>query len=533
MSRLSTPEGNNMGPLSLPMSLNELLDGRHLLGGLAICLFLILPFLHTSSYHHAVADQLPIVNRYFPFEPRFFARLRWAVFAHDILEKAYKKFDGKPYRLERGDADYVVLPARSITELNRLPVDTLNTRKHHSYSLLGHLTGMHVILKTNFHVKTLLGRISPAVSEFASPMAKRMTARLSHLLPQQAGPWALIDPVDTLVQCVSEGLALTLFGPPICDDPELVRLCHEHTKTVFGLAFCMRIIPSFLQPILVWFLPAKWRLVRGWRTWDRIVIPEVRRRLQEEDLDAAKRGDMISWMVRDAKTPVERDPHVLTHLSAAVIAGATYSTANLTSESLVDLVAHPDVMEEVRAEIREKHAEIGGRWDMAALDSLSKLESALKETSRLLPGAMFVYQRAVEKDVKLSDGLQLKRGQFITTVSQEASIAHNAKLAPGQAPDSYDGMRFYERDLERHRARPFRGLDGDVLTWGSGRWACPGRVVANMMIKILMVKLLDEYDFAFVNEKKPSVMRIHEFLMLNPTAKIKVRRRESRLGIEF
>lgn len=124
----------------------------------------------------------------------------------------------------------MVLPASSIAELNRLPVDVLNTRKHHSFSLLGHLTGMDVILHTSSHVRALLSRISPAVSEFTPPMARRMTARLSRLLPQQDDAWAQVDPVDVLVKCVSEGLALTLFGPPICDEPELVRLCHEHTK---------------------------------------------------------------------------------------------------------------------------------------------------------------------------------------------------------------------------------------------------------------------------------------------------------------
>jgi len=132
--------------------------------------------------------------------------------------------------LNRGDTDYVVLPSRYISDLNRLPPDVLNTRKHHNFSLLGHLTGMNVILKTSYHVKTLLSRISPAAAEFTPPMAKRMAARLSLLLPQDPKASAVINPVDVLVRCVSEGLALTLFGPPICNDPELVRLCHEHTK---------------------------------------------------------------------------------------------------------------------------------------------------------------------------------------------------------------------------------------------------------------------------------------------------------------
>ncbi|KAI0198933.1 cytochrome P450 [Astrocystis sublimbata] len=478
-------------------------------------------------------DRLPVVNRLFSWQPRVLARLRWALFAHHILQRAHTKFNGKPYLLDRGDAEYVVLPARYIAELNRIPVHVLETRRHHSFSLLGHLTGMHVILKTSYHVRTLLGRVSPATGGLTPSMARRMTARLSLLLSQDPHVTQIIDPVDVLVRCVSEGLALTLFGPPICDDPELVRLCHEHTKNVFTIAFCMRIVPAFLQPFAVWLLPAKWRLERGWSTWDRIVIPEVRRRLQEADPNAATRNDLISWMIQDAKSSTERDERVLTHLSAAVIAGATYSTANLISEALVDLVARPEILEQLRDEIRQKHIETGGQWDMTTLDSLPKLESALKETSRLTPGAMFVYQRAVAKDVTLSDGLQLVRGQFITTLSQEASMAHGTGLASENATNSYDGLRFYNQDPERHLHVPFRGLDGDVLTWGSGRWACPGRVVANMMIKILLVKLLDEYEFSFVEGRKPSTIDIHEFIMLSPMARIKLRRREECLGIKF
>ncbi|KAI1465433.1 cytochrome P450 [Daldinia caldariorum] len=311
---------------------------------------------------------------------------------------------------------------------------------------------MDVILKTNYHVKTLLGRISPIISEATPLMAERMTARLNQFFPGEPGVWVSIDPVDVLVKCISECLAFTLFGPPICDNPELVRVCHEHNETVFTLAFCMRIVPSFLQPILVWLLPAKWRLVRGWRTWDRIVLPEVRCRLQEKGFDPSTRGDLISWMLHDAKTPIERDEYVLCHLCAAVIAGATYSTANLASEALVDLVADPDTLEEVCREIKQKHEDIGGQWDLAALDSLYKLDSALKETSRLAPGAALVYQRAVQRDVNLSCGIQLKRGQFIAVASQEDIMAYSAnKGIPGRTPSTYNGMRFYNEDLERHK----------------------------------------------------------------------------------
>jgi len=37
------------------------------------------------------AQKLPLVNRFWAWEPRVFGRFRFAVFARDILERAYKK----------------------------------------------------------------------------------------------------------------------------------------------------------------------------------------------------------------------------------------------------------------------------------------------------------------------------------------------------------------------------------------------------------------------------------------------------------
>lgn len=83
---------------------------------------------------------------------------------------------------------------------------------------------------TSYHVKILLGRISPNIAERVEVIAGRMSKAMMRLIPQQEEEWSLVSPLDALVECISEGITMTLFGQPICDNPELVRLCHEHTK---------------------------------------------------------------------------------------------------------------------------------------------------------------------------------------------------------------------------------------------------------------------------------------------------------------
>jgi cytochrome P450 len=170
---------------------------------------------------------------------------------------------------------------------------------------------------------------------------------------------------------------------------------------------------------------------------------------------------------------------------------------------------------------------------MAALNGpgLDKLESALKETARLAPGTLIVYSRVVQRDHVLPDGTQLRKGQFVT-VSGPGRAMDPAIY--GDDADQYRALRFCEPDkLQEHRAKPFSSVDTDILTWGAGRWACPGRMVADMAAKILLVKLLDEFDFAFVGNEPVKPSAIHEFLFFHPDNKMLLRRRDDAVGIVF
>jgi cytochrome P450 len=301
-------------------------------------------------------------------------------------------------------------------------------------------------------------------------------------------------------------------------------------ETVFAVAFMMRLVPSCLQPILVWFLPVKWNLNRKWRELESFVGPEVQRQKKiKEDGGATTGMDLLSCMVRDAATAFEKDPSVLTILCGSVATAAIFSVGNLICHLVADLTANPDILDEVRAEIRTKHAEIGGRWDLAALGSLEKLESAMKETARLASSPLIVYNRVVQKDCVLG-GVRIRKGQFITISGRERTMDPTLYEDPGV----YKGLRFCAPDkIDKHRARPFRTVDTDILTWGAGRAACPGRAIADVAAKVFLVRLLDEYDFGFVDGKRLEPSTFHEFVYFNPDNEMLFRRRKASAGVKF
>lgn len=238
-------------------------------------------------------------------------------------------------------------------------------------------------------------------------------------------------------------------------------------------------------------------------------------------------------MVRDGEAAKIRDPHLLTELAGSVAVGGTYSTGNFVCRCISDLTAHQDALVAIRAEITAKHLELGGRpWNLTDVESLDKLESAMKETIRLSQGAVITYSRVVEREVVLSDGVRLAPGQFMTI----SAYNHNTDAAVFTDPMEYKAFRYLEGSPDAERigtvkTKPFRVVDNNVLGWGAGRWACPGRFVASIVAKTILIKMLDEYDFEFCGGKEPPLTLIHEFGFWHPSNKMMVRKRKECLGI--
>ncbi|KAI1127674.1 putative cytochrome P450 [Nemania abortiva] len=416
--------------------------------------------------------------------------------------------------------DVIVLPARFIPELNLLSSSVINTREFHSYTLLGHITGIDIVRETGFHVKILLSRITPAINRILDPMAHRMAATISQNLPQDTEQWITISPLSLYARFVSVGVSFMFFGSPACDNPDVVRMCHHHTECIFTIVFIMRFIPSYLQSALVWLLPWKWSLSRSWKKIEKISLSEIQRRREHPDQCGGE--DAISWMVRDGETDLERDPRSLSKLIGALLGGSTYSTASLVTGVVANLTAHPELLDEIRLEIQQKNDKVRGKWNKTAFNSLPKLDSVLKETARLAPSSVLLYSRHMEDDYKLSNGLKLRKGQKITVNSLITS--QDPKLY--NEPERFDGIRHCG-------GRPFQAVDNNLLTWGSGRWACPGRFVANMMARIILVKILNDYEFQFGDGKQPRMFNMHEFVVPSPFHKMKVRRRRNALELSY
>ena len=171
----------------------------------------------------------------------------------------------------------------------------------------------------------------------------------------------------------------------------------------FSIMIVMRLFPRALQPYLVWLFPLKWRFERNFRKLENLVVPEAEKMLKQKDL--SQEMNLLAWMIQFSRNEAERDPYVLTKIQAATAAGGTHSVGMFIDTTLYNILCQPGLLEQIRQEIEETHKKINGIWDQNAYDSLLKLDSSMKETSRFSPPSMITYARMVMSNHTLSSGI--------------------------------------------------------------------------------------------------------------------------------
>ena len=97
-------------------------------------------------------------------------------------------------------------------------------------------------------------------------------------------------------------------------------------------------------------------------------------------------------------------------------------------------------------------------------------------------------------------------------------------------PEVFNPLRSYNKRYadEKSHNRFLAGQPAtDQLTFGFGGQACPGRYFAISELKLILTKVLLNYDIAFPAGKgNPKSFKISEFFIVDPRAKLMMKKRD-------
>lgn len=105
------------------------------------------------------------------------------------------------------------------------------------------------------------------------------------------------------------------------------------------------------------------------------------------------------------------------------------------------------------------------------------------------------FDRKVISPVELSDKTVLPRGAKIMIPG--GLMARDVEFYDD--PRRFDGNRFYraEEKDDATTQQEYTGIEPGNLSWGYGRFTCPGRWYGAAMVKLIVANLLLEYDVSF------------------------------------
>ena len=265
------------------------------------------------------------------------------------------------------------------------------------------------------------------------------------------------------------------------------------------------------------------------------------------DWEKSAPNDYITWQISYAirhDDPAERTADRICYRIVVVNFASIYTTNFIATNAVFNIVASPPAFgtlaglkEEVDRVLKEH-----GSLSNTALAEMHRINSAVRETLRHSDFAN-LSQRRVAVSKTMMDDIEIEAGQSLGVPSRPVHM--DSKIYPD--PYTFDAFRF-SREVEEKEAQvknsPSQETDekdlislhnrldatrtsDTYMTFGHGRFACPGRFLATKELKLILVNMVSKYEI------QPLKSRTENWMfgqMCIPPVKdtIRIRRRKDR-----
>ncbi|KAI1108817.1 cytochrome P450 [Nemania sp. NC0429] len=161
------------------------------------------------------------------------------------------------------------------------------------------------------------------------------------------------------------------------------------------------------------------------------------------------------------------------------------------------------------------------------LQQLEKMDSFIIESQRLKPLILLTPQRMAMVPTTLKGRTNIPVGTRIAWAGPHHALDPNVI----SNPTVFDPLRSYRRrhvDGGKDANKYLAGQsDPDNMSFGYGGQVCPGRYFAVCEIKLIIMRLIREFDFAMPDGAGvPRIIHVNENVILDPGAKFMMRKRQ-------
>ncbi|KAH9904511.1 cytochrome P450 [Xylariomycetidae sp. FL2044] len=427
---------------------------------------------------------------------------RYVSDAGTLLSRGYDMHikHGRPFCFRdflNPDYPRVFLPLKYMPELKNAPQEKLSLAAVlNNTSTMSKVDGPRITPEIQESARVGLNH---ALNKLIEPMQVLCFRSAEKQLPS-CPEWTSIVPYPKIFELFSRMSARVMVGPELCEAWPAIS-----AKYIQRVLAAQRAIRSKYYPVFYWtalYLNPEVALVNETRREAADLVRPVLEARQADhaahgDDRAEKHDDFIQWIMENyrARGKTASPDDVVQNIFIVMFA-SLHGTSFIALQSLFSLLGTPDALAEIRGEIEEvSKKELKGQpvWTRHALGELRRLDSLMKETLRLKPFQEATVQRFSLTSYTFKDGLRIPAG----TVVSFPNLRYNTDPSSASTPDAgtFDHQRWLRRRAGFDTSKfQFASTAEDAFDWGGGLNACPGRFMADVTIKLILISLVTRYD---------------------------------------
>jgi cytochrome P450 len=296
--------------------------------------------------------------------------------------------------------------------------------------------------------------------------------------------------INDIAQMVARISGLVFAGEEVGENKELVTAMATYAQSIFKAAIVYMIFPVRVADFFTKrYLDIGKQIAITMKYMTPIL---ARQREQENEKGKSKPTYFMHMMLHTPNADgSEATPEQTAFWLQEVTFASIHTTSLFLTWSLHLLSDRPDVQELVRKETaaaKKKH----GALTPSIVKEIPILDSIFREALRLNGDYIGIHHKAAQ-DTVLSNGTLIPTG---TSVGMAVNDAHTD---PYIQDIGEDNIPLNEFDPKRHLVRKSKkstAVGLDLLTFGMGYHACPGRYFASQEICYMLVKILEEYNIS-------------------------------------
>ncbi|PWY86465.1 putative cytochrome P450 monooxygenase [Aspergillus sclerotioniger CBS 115572] len=441
--------------------------------------------------------------------PDFINRILYYVTAPSLIHRGYEKYKDRPFRILKPNGDLIVLPAKYLKEIHRIPPQKLNPVDTDFKTMLRDYAIATAV--SDLPAQAVTKRLNVSLGQIIPEVIEELHYAISVEIPKCKEQWASINLYNTILRIVSRTISRVAVGEDICRSEEWTNAISSYTSNAIFTINMLQFFPWFLRPLISQFTPLNDLHQEQLWIQRELLVPmiQTRRFAEINQTMYIKPDDLMQWMMDLAKASFDRDPESMARgLLELTSVKMIHTTTLLVTHALYELVARPAYKEPLRHEARKMLKNGWSRVTPESLENQRLLDSFLRESQRWNPPSEVNVHYIAKRHFTLSDGLQIPRGSHICfaagPMAKDPSIVSEGQM--------FNGFRWCKDPTKR-----LVSTDLANLHFGSGSEACPGRFFAVSIAKLIMSRLLCDYDMNFEERQaRPANLWEGDRIMPNP-----------------